>query len=419
MADLAFMSAQADFAVGLLRETALNSNASLILSPISIALALSLAYAGAGGDTRKEFESVFAKGGTSGDALHSLFRQTLSQLNAADKNVTLELANRAYAAQKLDVKAAYKELIATNYGGDFKQVDFGQAAGAVKEINDFVANVTHDKIRDLLSSDSVDATTKLVLVNAVYFKGTWKNQFNEERTTDEKFFVSENSETQVKMMKMKTKVNYAETADVQVLELPYADEGAKFIAFLPKENGIANNESLMISEAIHKAFIESNEAGSEAAAATAVLLTRMIEESEYFSADHPFLFGITFHNQWLFLGSNEQGSEAAAATGVEIVLTSFNPDAEKPLAFVADHPFLFVVAFHDKPLFSNEKGSEAAAATAVVMNRSRPAAPVIPPTFRADHPFLFVIAFHDKPLFVGRFVGGKLRAECSDCAWSQ
>ncbi|KAI6219034.1 putative serpin-like protein [Aphelenchoides fujianensis] len=367
MADLAFVSAQTDFAVGLLRETAVGSNVSLILSPISIALALSLAYAGAGGETRKEFESVFAKGGTSGDALHSLFRRTLAQLSAADKNVTLELANRAYAARELDVKAAFKETIAANYGGDFKQVDFAQAAGAVKEINDFVANVTHDKIRDLLSPDAVDAETKLVLVNAVYFKGTWKNRFDENRTTDEKFFVSENSETKVKMMNMKLKVNYAETADVQVLELPYADEGVKFIAVLPREkfgltawlqktdgaelqklrgrlqhrevfvslprfkitskfelkdvldklgfskgfseqadfSGIANNESLRISKAIHKAFIESN----------------------------------------------EEGSEAAAATFVEMVSESFDPDAENPLEFVADHPFAFLITYHENPLF--------------------------------------------------------------------
>ncbi|KAI6192882.1 putative serpin-like protein [Aphelenchoides fujianensis] len=367
MTDLAFVSAQTDFAVALLRETAAASNASLILSPISIALALSLAYAGAGGETRKEFESAFAKGGTSGDVLHSLFRQTLSQLSAADRNVTLALANRAYAARELDVKAAFKETVAANYGGDFKQLDFEQAAAAVQEINDFVANVTHDKIRDLLSSDSVDAQTRLVLVNAVYFKGTWKNQFDENRTTDEKFFVSADSETKVKMMNMKLKVNYAETADVQVLELPYADEGVKFIAFLPKArfgltawlqktdgaellklrgrlqhrevfislprfkitskfelkdvleklgfskgfseqadfSGIANDENLKISKAIHKAFIESN----------------------------------------------EEGSEAAAATFVEMVSESFDPDAEKTPDFVADHPFASVITYHENPLF--------------------------------------------------------------------
>ncbi|KAI6218692.1 Transcription factor BTF3 [Aphelenchoides fujianensis] len=366
--DASFVNAQADFAVGLLVETALSTNDSLILSPISIALALLVAYADARGDTRKEFESVFAKSNVAGiDCSYA--------------------KNDAYIALNLNLTAKKEHL--------FQRRDFSDQQ-VLKKLNEDTNSRTRKKIRNLLSSKSVDASTKLVLVNAVYFKVT--------------------------MMKMKTKVNYAETADVQVLELPYAEEGAKFIAFLPKEkfglakllqkvkvaellkmtdgleprkvnvqlprfkitsqfqlkdvlnklgfsqgfteqadfSGIANNENLMISEAIHKASIESN----------------------------------------------EQGSEAAAATGVEIVLTSFNPDAEKPLAFVADHPFLFVVAFHDKPLFSNEKGSEAAAATAVVMNRSRPAAPIIPPTFRADHPFLFVIAFHDKPLFVVRFVSG-------------
>ncbi|KAI6181251.1 putative serpin-like protein [Aphelenchoides besseyi] len=455
MADLAFIEATTEFAVGLLRETAINSTASCILSPISIALALSLAYSGSSGDTRKEFDSVFAKGGINNEALNSLFHQTLQQLTSPDKNITLEIANRAYTDQRLNIKPEYKELITKNFNGDFKQVDFSQADSTVKEINDFVAKTTHDKIQNLLSNDAISAQTKLVLINAVYFKGNWFKQFDEKRTTDEKFFVAENKDQQVKMMKMKTKVNYVENSDVQVLELPYADSHASFVAFLPKEkfgladwvkktngsellklksqferrevnielprfkinsqielndvldklgfsegfskqadfSGITSDGDLFISQVIHKAFIESNESGTEAAASTAIIMSRMIGDPiEQFVADHPFLFGV-----------NEVGSEAAAATGIVMTFASMPEPTPEPIRFKADHPFVYGIYFNGQPLFL--EGSEAAAATALVMNRGRPSMPPVVPVFKADHPFFYVISYADHPLFFGNFMG--------------
>ncbi|KAI6241064.1 SERPIN domain-containing protein [Aphelenchoides fujianensis] len=186
----------------------------MILSPISIALALSLAYAGAGGDTRRKFERVFARGGMSGNALDSHFHRTLSELTAEHEDVTLELANRAYVDHQLEVKPAYKRLIAEHYGGHFEQVDFERPADVVEEINAFVANATHDKIHDIIDLKDINLRTRMQLINAIYFKagdrkGLW--------------------------------ARYVETGDVQVLELPYTDERANFVAFLPKERfGLAD-----------------------------------------------------------------------------------------------------------------------------------------------------------------------------------
>ncbi|KAI6217654.1 hypothetical protein M3Y99_01758100 [Aphelenchoides fujianensis] len=194
----AFAAAQTDFAVGLLREAAAKSNDSVIVSPVAVAFALSLPYAGAAGDTRREFERVFAKGGIPGDALDSLFQQTLTDLTtdkketkyADDKDMDssffgrLGLANRVYAAHDLQMKAAYRQLIDEKFGGRFKQVDFGQPAKVAEEINAFV-----------------------------------------------------------KMMKLGTTMPYVATDDVQVLELPFTDYDARstFTIFLPKERfGLAD-----------------------------------------------------------------------------------------------------------------------------------------------------------------------------------
>ncbi|KAI6241495.1 putative serpin-like protein [Aphelenchoides fujianensis] len=378
MADVAFVAAQTDFAVGLLREAIAGSNTSVILSPISIAFALSLAYAGAGGDTRREFERVFAKGGIAGNALDSHFHHSFAQLTAAneeknrkmellpvqslslaDPDVVVELANRLYASHDLQVKAAYKQLIVEKFGGHFEQVDFRRSKEVVKKVNDFVANATHDNIRDLLSSDFVNSDTKLLLVNAVYFKAAWEDRFSKGSTRSESFFIEQNNKQQT---------YYAETDDVQVLELPYKDERATFLVFLPKQrfglsswlqkvdgrgvlelmsrletrkvnidlprfkttsqfqlvqmlqklgfskgfdqtadfSGISD-ERLFISDGVHKAFIEVNENGSEAAAATAWKWTDMsaVEDSEgpvRFRADHPFAFLITYDKLPLFFG---------------------------------------------------------------------------------------------------------------------
>jgi serpin B len=174
MADLAFLEAQADFAVDLLRETTMNATTSLIMSPISIALALSLAYAGSIGDTRKQFESKFAKGkyfaqffvinfhisGQSNAALNTFFQNTLTELSSP-KNVTLDTANRAYAEKTLTILDSYKELITKSYGGDFALVDFKKAGHqAVKEINSFVSEKTRDKINNLLSDNAVTPDTR-------------------------------------------------------------------------------------------------------------------------------------------------------------------------------------------------------------------------------------------------------------------
>jgi len=221
-----------------------------------------------------------------------------------------------------------------------------------------------------LSKDVVTSDTKLILINAIYLKGDWKKKFEKSKTVDQKFFVAENSEKQVKMMKMNSKVGYTENDQVQVLELPYVDESVTFVAFLPKEKfglnnfiktlngssllelksqlrqqevnielprfkiesefalkdtltklglgngfneavanfgGITKDDKLVISEVVHKGFVETDEEGSVAAAATAAVMTRLSMPAPPkpvpdFKADHPFLFAIFNHNRALFIG---------------------------------------------------------------------------------------------------------------------
>ncbi|KAI6240254.1 SERPIN domain-containing protein [Aphelenchoides fujianensis] len=380
MADVAFAAAQTDFAVGLLREAAASSNASLILSPISIALALSLAYTGAGGDTRREFERVFARGGINGNALGSHFRQTFAQLTAGNRSVALELVNRAYVDRKLHVKAAYRKVLTANYGAAFQQVDFKQQPEeAVAEINDFVANATHQKIRDLLSSDDVDADTALVLVNAVYFKGAWDEQFGEYATTDETFFAGGNTEQKVRMMRRQLGTMYGETEDVQVLELPYTDKATKFIVFLPKEKNGLNGWLQKVD-----------------GAGLLKMIDRMVPRQVEVSAER------TLELPRFKIEANFQLKEALQNLGF-----SDGFDEEKAnFSGISDEQLFISKAIHKAFIDVNENRSEAAAATVFKSYyKSAMIYPEGPARFRADRPFVFLISRERIPRFFGRYMG--------------
>ncbi|KAI6227276.1 SERPIN domain-containing protein [Aphelenchoides fujianensis] len=399
MAHLAFEAAQADFAVGLLREVALNSNASVILSPISIAFALSLVYAGAEGDTRREFEAAFARGGIKGDALDALFHRSLAQLATGERHARIPMetcslkryllflpvirpwanacptrsphsrllvVNRAYASHELDVKAAYKRVVDEKFGGHFKRVDFGRPAEAVAEINAFVAAATDDQIRDLLAVEAVDRRTKMMLVNALCFKGRWDDrfQFDEDATTNATFFLDESSEKQVQMMRMTEHVRYTETKDVQVLELGYADERAKFVVFLPKEQfgltawlrKVDGGELLGLMDRLEwrevniklPRFAISSEFELKDVL-SALGFSRGFSEVADFGgiSDQPLFISRSIHQA--FIHVNEYGTEAAAATANEEVVLSGG--ADDPIDFRADHPFAFLLTYDKTPLF--------------------------------------------------------------------
>lgn len=114
--------------------------------------------------------------GQSNDDLNNFFQRTLDEITAP-KNVTLEIANRAYAEKTLQILDSYRQIINSKYKGDFETVDFiKESDAAVKKINDYVSEKTRNKINNLLSNDVVTSDTRLILVNAIYFKGDWKNK---------------------------------------------------------------------------------------------------------------------------------------------------------------------------------------------------------------------------------------------------
>ncbi|KAH7725818.1 SRPN-1 protein [Aphelenchoides avenae] len=226
---------QADFAVKLLQQSAqANQDASVIISPVSIAVSLSMIYAGAKKETKTQIAKLLANG-ASDEKIHSHFSAVVQQLSDDSKSYTLETANRVYVQEGFPVLQSFKSTIGRYYEGQFQQLDLKKKAKAAKEINGFVEEKTHGKIKDSFPADAVYNSTPLVLVNAIYFKGTWENKFDKNLTGMKTFYVAEGNEKKVEMMYMSTQFDYFEDDDAQVLGLPYVGNELCMFIILPRE----------------------------------------------------------------------------------------------------------------------------------------------------------------------------------------
>uniref|UniRef100_A0A914C8X6 Serpin domain-containing protein n=1 Tax=Acrobeloides nanus TaxID=290746 RepID=A0A914C8X6_9BILA len=352
MAEGSLLEAQADFALQLLRASAPNAEKSLILSPVSISIALAMCHAGAGNETALQIAKAIASGSASNEDIRKHFSSLMAELNAPNKTYALDSANRIYVNNKFELLDTYKQILTESFEGKFENIDFSKAPEAAQKINAFVEKATRDKIRNLISPNMIDSLTRVILVNAIYFKGNWADKFNKERTEEKPFHLSENNERQIQMMKMTADFPYYENEDFQVLGLPYQGEEIYMYIVLPTKrfglsevlknltgktligfvqhrrksevfvelprfkletslslgdtlkklgiveafkdsadfSGMTGSKDLYISEVVHKAFIEVNEEGTEAAAATGVGVVRPEDAPPIFIADHPFLY---------------------------------------------------------------------------------------------------------------------------------
>lgn len=347
----------------------------IFFSPFSISSALAMVFLGAKGSTSAQlsktlhFDSV--------EDIHSCFQSLNAAVSKRGASHTLKLANRLYGEKTYNFLSEFLASTQKMYGADLAPVDFQHASeDARKEINQWVKGQTEGKIPELLAVGVVDSMTKLVLVNAIYFKGMWEEKFMKQDTTDAPFRLNKKNTKSVKMMYQKKKFLFGYISDLKckVLEMPYQGGELSMVILLPEDiedestglkkieeqitleklrewtkrenlenidvhvklprfkieesyilnsnlgrlglqdlfsrnkadlSGMSGSRDLFISKIVHKAFVEVNEEGTEAAAATAGIATFcMLLPEEEFTADHPFLFFIR-HNPTanvLFLG---------------------------------------------------------------------------------------------------------------------
>lgn len=348
----AFAEQRMDFAWALYRNLhELEGN--LFYSPYSVSTALAMTYAGARGSTAAEMATAL-EFALPDEALHAAFGARERALaSARGEGVEISTANRLWGDTSESFLDSFTGLVANAYGGGLEEVDFRDGAAAAALINDWVATETRDRIDTLVQPGDVQ-NASLVLTNAIYFKGTWQLQFDPEKTHTAPFYVAPERSTDVRMMEIKETFPLHEDEDVQVIELPYEGDRLSMVIILPRHakamqriesqvsgeqwrtwlsdmepreikvflprftsgrryvlndvmramgmptaftaaadfSGMTGAPGLFIGQVIHKADIEVNEQGAEAAAATAVTMLRSAVGEPVFRADHPFIYAI-------------------------------------------------------------------------------------------------------------------------------
>ena len=367
------------FAVDLYGKVAGKTAGNLFFSPFSIQTALAMTYAGARGTTAEQMAAVLhlpAESTTIPGDFGGLIKGLVSTGTDEGETggVNLSIANALWGQAGFDFLPDFIQLLKTDYGAGIEELDFGHnAEGARQTINGWVEDQTHDKIKNLIAPGILLPSTKLVLTNAIYFKGTWVDPFNKSATELEPFHQSASAASQVNMMQAHEECGYAEGGDFQALELPYRGERLGMIVLLPsKVDGMPALEKKL----------------------TPGMLSGVFEKLRpKFRRVAVFLPRFQLTEQLELAGTlRSMGMEAA-----------FDP-AHADFSGMTGTKLLFISnVIHKAYVGVNEEGTEAAAATAVVMVGA--AMPMGPPVvFRADHPFLFMIRDETSGaiLFMGR-----------------
>ena len=335
----------------------------IFFSPFSISSALAMTYEGARGLTADEIQSVFHFPKDDSVRRNS-FLEIYNQINKGHEQYQLYTANALWAQKKYPFLKEYLKVIKDYYGGEARNLDFiNENSEARRIINSWIEEQTNYKIRNLISS--LDGNTRLVITNAVYFKGKWVEQFEKSNTKDQDFRISPVNTIKVKTMQLFAKeLYYAETDKLQVLELPYEGKELSMLIILPKDDDLGAMEESLSSKGL------SDLEGMLSREEVDVYLPKFKFETEYsMSADlaamgMPTAFGenadfsgmtgkkdlyISQVIHKAFVDVNEEGTEAAAATAVRMGMTSM---VERKIrkVFKADHPFIFLI--HD-----NETGN--------------------------------------------------------------
>lgn len=227
------------FAIDLYKQIK-TKDGNLFLSPYSISTVFAVTYGGARGETAKQMADVFHIS-LEGEELHSAFAELQNKLNLIQqqKKVELSIANSLWPADKHPFLPEYLALARKYYQTDITPVDYARAPEAARQkINAWVEQKTKNKIQEIIPKTQPPLLlplTRLVLVNAIYFKGEWVTKFTKSATTENPFYIYKDKEIEVPMMHQKSDFNYGEDEMLQVLELPYAGNQVSMVIMLPRQ----------------------------------------------------------------------------------------------------------------------------------------------------------------------------------------
>jgi serpin B len=329
----------------------------IALSPASISFALAMTYAGARGDTATEMKTTLHFEGEP-TRTHVGFANLISRIMPdSQASYELAIANRLWGDKASVFLPEFLTLSEKHYNARLENVDFrNDPEGARATINKWVEGQTQKRIVDLLAKGIIDNLTRLVLTNAIYFKGKWANEFDKDDTEDKPFRAAA-GEKLVAMMVQEERFAYLESDDLQILELPYKGRDLAMIVVLPKAwDGLAAVEkqltaqqwklwqSLKSEDQVHvelPRFTADSALGLKPLLQGLGMKLAFSDQADFSGLDGTQDLYITAVVHKAFVKVDEEGAEAAAATAVVVGEKSAAP--RQPARFIADHAFIYAI----------------------------------------------------------------------------
>jgi len=362
--DATFSKAANDFAIDSYTEATKGQEGSFIFSPASIQQAVTLASFGAAGATKADMlRGLKYPSNYSSDEI----AKNCQELNEnVKKSNYLKIANKVYLMKDYTAKETFNQIAHKSFSSESQSLDFSQSDQSAHTINQWVEDHTNNKIKDLIEASSLNSDTRMVLVNAIYFKGFWTHQFDPKNTFKGPFYLNDHDTVTVDYMKIKKHFKYGsiQSLDATAIELPYKDSDITMLIILPNsKTGLPALESKLktvnfgditknlysqeVNVELPKFKIETELDLKDTLTAMGMgsMFSDNADFSELLNSDERLKVSKVVHKA--FIEVNEEGAEAAAATGFTIEFLSLRPE----IRFQAHQPFLFALKSGSSELF--------------------------------------------------------------------
>ncbi|WP_167619790.1 serpin family protein [Maribellus sediminis] len=330
----------------------------LMISPLSVSLALAMAYNGADNTTKTEMETAMKLNGLTVDQINNSYEMLVDALQSLDEEVVFEIANAIYYQEGFPVHQSFLDINQSVYKAEVESLQFGPAA--VDIINAWVAEKTHDKIKTIIHDLSPQA--RMVVLNAIYFYGTWTKEFDKDGTKMNRFTRNDGTIAEIPMMSKTDELEYTANELFSAVKLPYGNGQYQMVVMRP-EDGYTSND--LVKELSMEKWTEwsSQFSGPQKVQVTMPrfkfgfksqlnnILEQMGMEQAFTSnadfskiSDEKLYISEVIHKTYIDV--NETGTEAAAVTAIVFEVTSAGPGPEK-IYFTVDKPFVFAITEED------------------------------------------------------------------------
>ena len=352
---IALIESGNEFAFDIFRRVLAGSgtNENIMISPLSISYALSMALNGAAGETHDAMMEALRINGITNDVLNNSYRELTKALLSVDKRVLMSIANSVWTENDFLVKKAFIDILTNYYSAESKPFDIDDAT-APDKINTWIESKTNGLIQEMI--EDLPDNTVMLLINAIYFKGMWKSQFDKSKTIEMPFKKAGSIQVDVPMMKQEAEFSVYQGNGFMMAEFPYGQGNFVMDVLLPDEQSCSCNLPGLLTDAGFSSWVsQMNKEKIDLSFPRfkygyKKTLSQMLSDMgmgiaftdaadfSNISDQYDLLINDVLHQT--FIETNEEGTEAAAVTVVGVGTTSAPP---APLVFRMDHPFIYII----------------------------------------------------------------------------